>query len=89
MPVELRRTLAVGLTKIGWQLAQEERVNLAPAETAACGLWLSVTAPAYTALSPAEQERFKKQEELEIQRQRQIGAMPRAASRPLTSQPRR
>jgi hypothetical protein len=47
----------------------------------------NLTKTQWHALSPAEQERLVKQEELEIRQQRQIGAMPRAASNPLTSRP--
>ncbi len=43
----------------------------------------NLTKTQWNALSPAEQERLVKQEELEIRQQRQVGAMPRGASNSL------
>lgn len=49
----------------------------------------NLTRTQWNVLSRAEQETLLKQEQNQIRQNSQIGAMPRAASSPLTSQPRR
>lgn len=47
----------------------------------------NLTKAQWTALPREEQERLLKQEQNQIRQNSQIGAMPRAASNPLTTQP--
>jgi hypothetical protein len=49
----------------------------------------NLTKAQWNALPRSEQERLLKEEQKQVRQNSQIGAMPRAASSPLTSQPRR